>query len=163
MSTASTNLGLRHVVARALRRSLAFAFPLVAGLAACGGTSDAPMCSASTTPQAADKFCAPSHVAAGQALKLQISEQCGGCTKSATKCEVMVSGQDIKLQLMGNVCVLPPGAACPAICSVNTFDCAVPALAAGSYRVATPAGSTTVSMITADAITTTTSCTVTTP
>jgi hypothetical protein len=160
MSTASKNSGFRYAIARVVRTSLALAFPLIGSLTACGGTSDMPMCSDSTKPQAAAQFCAPSNIAAGQALKLQIREQCGGCTSRATKCEVVVTGMEIKLQLMGEVCVLPAQTACPAICSITTFDCAVPALAAGTYKVSTPAGSTTVSMMTADTTTSATSCTV---
>ena len=161
MRITTKKLGFRHSFTRILRTSIALALPLFAGLTACGGTStDTPMCSASTTPQFADKFCAPPNIAAGQVLRLQIREQCGGCMQRATHCDVVVQGQEIKLQLLGDTCVLPPTTACAAICAVNTFDCSVPALAAGTYRVTTPAGSTTVSMMTADTTTSATSCTV---
>jgi hypothetical protein len=164
MNTANKNFGLRYQVARVLRLSVAAALPLIVSLAACGGTSDTtPICSASPTPQTADKFCAPTNAAAGQALRLQIREGCGGCTHRATKCEVVVSGQDVKLQLLGEVCELPPNTACPAVCSISTFDCAVPALAAGTYRVSTPAGPTTVATMVLDTTTAATTCTVPTP
>ncbi len=161
MNTANKNPGFRLWLTRALRLGILGALPLGAGLAACGGTSDpTPICSASPTPQAADKFCVPTSAAAGQPLKLQIREQCGGCMQRATKCEVVVSGMDVKLKLMGEVCELPADTACPAICSISTFDCAVPALAAGTYRVSTPVGSATVPMMVVDTTSTTTTCTV---
>ena len=164
MTLANQNRPLRSLLARAARLTMALGFPLALGLFGCGGTADpTPMCSASTTPQAADKFCAPPNIAAGQPLRLQIREQCGDCTHHATRCEVVVTGQDIKLNLLGDVCVLPPETACTALCAINTLDCAVPALTAGTYRVSTPAGSTTVAMMTADTVTSSTACTVPTP
>jgi hypothetical protein len=140
------------------------AFGVALGLvvyAGCGGTSDTPVCTASTTPQAATDFCAPASIASGQVLRLQLREQCGGCTQRATRCAVVVQGQEIKLQLLGETCTLPPGTACPAICSVNSVDCAVPALAAGTYRVSSAAGTSVVSTMVADPTVSATSCTLT--
>lgn len=92
-------------------------------------------------------------------LRLQIREQCGGCTQQATRCEAVVNGNNITLRLLGQTCTLGPGTACPAICSVSAFECAVPALAAGTYRVAAEGGALTDMMMVAESTTTTTSCT----
>lgn len=122
---------------RALGLTLSLSL-LVSSLSAlpsgCGG-STAPMCQSTSDPQPAAEFCAPQRIAAGQALRLQLREQCGGCTRHAQRCEVAVSGTTVKLKLVGEVCTLPPTTACPAICSVTAFDCTVPALAAGTYQV----------------------------
>lgn len=128
-------------------------------LAACGGSSGPPMCQPSMTPQAADSFCAPTRIAANQALRLQIREQCGGCMQSATRCEVTVTGGELKLTLLGNSCTLDPGTACPAICKISTLDCNVPALAPGTYRVTTPAGTSMSVMMTTDLAISATTCT----
>jgi hypothetical protein len=133
---------------------------LTALLAGCGGSDGTPMCQASATPQAAAAFCAPARIAAGQQLTLQIQEQCGGCTQKADHCDVQVSGQSIKLGLLGQTCTLSPSYACPAICSVNTFTCTVPPLAAGTYQVSTEAGTAMVVSMIADPMISATACTV---
>jgi len=156
-----SRLGTRFAKPRAWLASTGLAIPIVALLAGCGGTDDTPMCTASPTPQAAASFCAPTTAAAGQALRLQLREQCGGCTQHASRCDVVVQGQEVKLQLMGETCTLPPGTACSALCAVSTFDCAVPALAAGTYHVSSAAGTATVSTMTIDTTVSATSCTVT--
>lgn len=131
---------------------------LLVGLSSCGGSGGGPSCMASSTPQAAASFCAPPRIAANQPLRLQISEQCGGCTQRATQCQVSVLGTTIKLTLVGDMCTLPPDTACPAICSVSTFDCNVPALAPATYVVSTAAGTSTTSMMTADVAISATAC-----
>ena len=146
--------------AGAWRLGSALAVSLFAALAGCGGGSSQPICLPSATAQAAMDFCAPASIAAGQTLRLQIREQCGGCTQRATHCEVVLQGQELKLRLLGDTCTLPPGTACPAICAINTFDCSVPPLAAGTYRVTTEAGSTMAVMMTASTTVSATSCTV---
>ena len=149
--------------ARALWASTALGLPLCALLAGCGGTGGTPVCTDSTTPQAAADFCAPTTIASGQPLRLQLREQCGGCTHQASRCEVVVQGQEVKLRLMGKTCTLPPDTACPAICAVSTFDCTVPALTAGIYHVSTEAGVATVNTMTADPTVSATSCTISFP
>lgn len=146
-SRAFTTLGLPIFIALSLA-------------AGCGGDNAQPICTASSTAQAATDFCAPTSIASGQTLRLQIREQCGGCTQRATRCEVAVQGQEVKLRLLGETCILPPNSACPAICAISTFDCMVPPLAAGTYRVTTEAGSPTVVMMTASTTVSATSCTV---
>jgi hypothetical protein len=136
---------------------LALAGLLAAG---CGGAPAMPVCLDSTTPQAVGAFCAPAAIAAGQALRLQLREQCGGCTQRATRCEAVVQGQEVKLRLLGQSCTLPPDYACAAICAISTFDCAVPPLAAGTYRVSAESGSAAAVMMTADPTISATSCTV---
>jgi hypothetical protein len=126
--------------------------------AGCDGTSER-MCQMSAEPQPASGFCAPARIASGMPLRLQIREQCGGCIKQATRCEVAVSGSSIKLRLLGQTCTLPPDVNCPAICSVSAFDCAVPPLVAGTYRVSAEAGVPDEVMMVAESTTTTTSCT----
>lgn len=128
-------------------------------LASCGGDTGMPMCQLSAVPQAASAFCAPTRIAANQPLRLQIREQCGGCTQHATRCEVAVQGTDVKLSLVGEVCTLPPQYACATICSVSTFDCNVPALMPGTYRVFTPAGTPMMVMMTTDVTISATACT----
>jgi hypothetical protein len=154
---------LRRSLRRVIRTVLGLA-SMVPLLASCGGDGGGtPICMTSTTPQEASTFCAPTRIAANQGLRLQIREQCGGCTQRATRCEVTVSGSDVKLSLLGDTCTLPGNYACPAICSVSTFDCNVPALAPGTYRVFTPAGTTTSVMMTTDIAVSATSCTLPTP
>lgn len=129
-------------------------------LAACGGGPQSPVCQASPTPLGAAAFCAPQRIAANQPLRLQLREQCGGCTSYADRCEVQVKGQDVTLRLLGQTCTLAPDTACPALCRVATFDCAVPALAPGTYRVVADApGSTTAVMMTTDLAISATACT----
>lgn len=143
-------------------RALVAASALVVSLllAACGSPGDR-TCQTSSDAQPAAGFCAPPRVASGMPLRLQIREQCGGCTQQATRCEVVVNANNIKLRLLGQTCTLDPGTACPAICSVTAFECAVPALAAGTYRVSAEAGVSTDVMMVAESTTTTTSCTTT--
>lgn len=135
---------------------------LVASLlitAACGGEGPrTPACQSSSEPLIASGFCAPPSIAANQPLRLQIQEQCGGCQKRADRCEVQVQGQEITLRLLGQTCTLPPNTGCPAICSVNIFDCTVPALAPGTYRVSAQAGVATPVMMTASPALSATSC-----
>ena len=137
--------------------------PLACLLAACGGSPGLPICTDSATPQAVGTFCAPATIAAGQALRLQLREQCGGCTQRATRCEVVVQGLELKLRLLGQSCTLPPDYACAAICAINTFDCSVPPLAAGTYRVTAESGTAAAVMMTADPTVSATSCTVQSP
>lgn len=126
----------------------------------CDGGTGSPLCQSSSDAQPAAEFCAPPRIAAGQALRLQLREQCGGCTRRTLRCEATVIGTAVKLKLVGEVCMLPPNQACPAICSVTAFDCAVPALNAGTYQVSAEGSATpTVTMI-ADAAISATSCTV---
>ena len=88
-------------------------------------------------------FCVPDGGApAGLALTLMARENCGGCAQTSTRCDVAVAGHDITLTLSGESCTMPPGTACADVCRVETFTCAVPALAAGQYTV-TGTGSTT--------------------
>jgi len=134
--------------------------PLACLLAACGGSPTGPICIDSSTPQAVGQFCAPTTIAAGQALRLQIREQCGGCTQRATRCEAVVQGTELKLRLLGQACTLPPNYACAAICAISTFDCSVPPLAAGTYRVSAEASSAAAVMMTADPTVSATACTV---
>lgn len=159
---ADMNLSDSHRVHRAKRSGfrtvLSLFLPLVAALAACGGDSSQPICLPSNTAQAVSDFCAPTNIASGQALRLQIREQCGGCTQRSTHCEATLQGQELKLRLLGDSCTLPPGSACPAICAINTFDCSVPALAAGTYRVSTENGSSAAIMMTASPTTSATAC-----
>lgn len=136
---------------------------LLGGLLAGCGNPDGRTCQTSSDPQPAAGFCAPARVASGMPLRLQIREQCGGCTQQATRCEVVVNANQIKLRLLGQTCTLDPGTACPAICSVTAFDCAVPALTAGTYRVSAEANVPMEMMMVAESTTTTTSCTTTTP
>lgn len=139
------------------RNALSFCLPLIAALAACGGGQ--PICLPSSTAQAAGELCAPTSIASGQTLRLQVREQCGGCTQRATRCEAVVQGQELKLRLLGDSCTLPVGSACPAICEINTFDCSVAPLAAGTYRVSTENGTSAVVMMTASPTVSATSCT----
>jgi hypothetical protein len=139
--------------------SAALAASLLFLLSACGGSSGSPMCQASTTPQAAASFCAPTSIAANQALRLQIREQCGGCTQYATHCEVTVSGSALTLSLLGDSCTLDPASSCAAICKISTLDCNVPALSPGTYRVTTPSGTSMSVMMTADPTVSATACT----
>lgn len=140
-----------------MKRRLAI---ILLALGACGGSgSEAPVCQRSDDPQLAVAFCAPAAIAANQPLRLQIQEQCGGCERRADRCEVQVQGQEIQLRLRGQTCTLPPNTACPTLCSVNTFDCTVPALAAGTYRVSAEAGAAMVVMMTANPALSATACT----
>lgn len=142
-------------------RGSALAVALIAALSGCGGAGSTPIsCQPSTTAQAVTDFCAPASIAAGQTLRLQVREQCGGCTQRATHCEVTLQGQELKLRLLGEFCTLPPDTACPAICAINTFDCSVPPLVAGTYRVTTEAGSSMAVMMTASTTVSATSCTI---
>lgn len=141
------------------RTAFSLCLPLIAALAACGGDSSQPICLPSSTAQAVSDLCAPTSIASGQTLRLQVREQCGGCTQRATRCEAAVQGQELKLRLVGESCTLPPGSACPAICAINTFDCSVPPLAAGTYRVSTENGTSAVVMMTASPTVSATSCT----
>lgn len=140
--------------------SIGAMLPLACLLAACGGSPGMPICTDSLSPQAVGQFCAPASIAAGQALRLQIREQCGGCTQRATRCEAVVQGLELKLRLLGQSCTLPPDYACAAICAINTFDCNVPPLAAGTYRVTAESGTAPAVMMTADPTVSATSCTV---
>ena len=146
------------------RAAFSFCLPvlaaLAAALAACGGDNSQPSCMQSGTAQAVSDLCAPTSIASGQTLRLQVREQCGGCTQRATRCEAVVQGQELKLRLLGESCTLPTGSACPAICAINTFDCSVPPLAAGTYRVSTENGTSTVVMMTASPTVSATSCTI---
>lgn len=128
-------------------------------LAGCDGSSSVPVCQQSPDPHLAVAFCAPARIAAGQPLRLQIREQCGTCTRRATRCEVAVEGLNLKLRLLGETCTLPAGAACPELCATNLFDCTVPALAANTYRVFAEAGAAMVVMMTADPAVSATACT----
>lgn len=145
------------------RTAFSLCLPVIAALAAalgaCGGDNSQPSCQPSSTAQAVAELCAPTSIASGQALRLQVREQCGGCTQRATRCEAVVQGQELKLRLLGESCTLPTGSACPAICAINTFDCSVPPLAAGTYRVSTENGTSTVVMMTASPTVSATSCT----
>ncbi len=141
------------------RTALSFCLPLIAAFYACGGDNSQPICQPSSTAQAVADLCAPTSIASGQTLRLQVREQCGGCTQRATRCEAVVQGQELKLRLLGESCTLPTGSACPAICAVNTFDCSVAPLAAGTYRVSTDSGTSTVVMMTASPTVSATSCT----
>ena len=129
-------------------------------LAGCGNPGDR-TCQTSSEAQAAAGFCAPPRVASGMPLRLQIREQCGGCTQQATRCEAVLNANRITLRLLGQTCTLAPGSACPAICSVSAFECAIPPLAAGTYHVVSEAGVPTDMMMVAESTTTTTSCTTT--
>lgn len=142
---------------RALAAAVLWVSSLLAGCGSPGGLT----CQASSAPQAVAGFCAPSRVASGMPLRLQIREQCGGCTQQGTRCEVVVNANRITLRLLGQTCTLAPDTACPAICSVTAFDCAVPALAAGTYGVTAEAGTFTEMMMVAESTATTTSCTTT--
>lgn len=160
----TTKLGARRLSLKLIGERLArLVLPLACLLAACGGAPGVPICTDSLTPQTVGQFCAPTTIAAGQALRLQVREQCGGCTQSATRCEAVVQGLELKLRLLGQSCTLPPNYACPAICAINTFDCSVPPLAAGTYRVTAESGSAAAVMMTADPTVSATSCTVQSP
>lgn len=121
------------------------------------------MCTATTDAQAATDFCAPARIAANQELQLQLREQCGGCTKRAQSCTVTVTGQSVKLKLVGQVCTLPQDAECPAICSVGTFSCKVPALPPGTYSVSAEGSTMPAAMMVADPVISATACTLSTP
>lgn len=150
---------MRNLKLLTVSRLTVAALSLVTYLAGCGGT-DAPLCQTSSTPQAVTDYCAPVRIAANQMLRLQVREQCGGCTQHATRCEVTVQGTDVKLSLLGETCMLAPNTACPAICSTSVVDCNVPALAAGTYRVSATAGTSTIRMMTTDNTISATACSV---
>jgi hypothetical protein len=133
------------------------AVPLAALLAGCGSTGT-PMCQQSSTSQAINLFCAPTRVSAGKPLHLQLREQCGSCTQYADRCEVLVTGQSVKLRLLGQTCMLPPGYACATVCASNQITCTVPALPAGTYQVTADVGDPTVIMMTTDPVEPTTDC-----
>lgn len=151
------------VVVRRLVRALALCSGVVGLAGGCGGGTSAPMCTATMDAQAAAEFCAPAMIAANQELQLQLREQCGGCTKRAQSCAVTVTGQTVKLKLVGQVCTLPEDVACPAICSVSTFNCKVPALLPGTYRVSAEGSTMPETMMVTDERISATACTVSTP
>jgi hypothetical protein len=104
---------------------------LSALVAGCGG---AKTCKPSSN-QLAGSFCVPDGGAlANQPLTLQVVEACGGCERSATGCTATVSGTTVALSLDGELCTLPQGMACDAMCRISKFTCTV-TLDAGTYSV----------------------------
>jgi hypothetical protein len=84
-------------------------------------------------------FCVPDAgvAPAGQALTLEIAD-CGGCGTSSLSCTVARDGGSIVLTLEGQQCEPPPGTACLAVCRIDRYSCAVPALPEGDYTVSAP-------------------------
>ena len=100
-----------------------------------GGTK----CQPTSSP--GGSFCVPDGGGpAGQALKLEIVDQCqGGCgAELKLKCDVVRDGGTISLSLSGDVCRPTNPMVCPAVCTFTRFACDVPALPAGTYTVVSP-------------------------
>lgn len=116
-----------------MRVIIAFAVIGVVGVS-CAGRQ----CKAESSVAAA-AFCVPAEGApAGTALTLKVRETCGsecGSAPVAQRCVVSIDGSRLTLALAGESCSASSGTQCAALCRVSSFDCAVPALAAGAYEV----------------------------
>lgn len=103
----------------------------------CGGLP-APGTKCTPTGQTSGAFCVPDGGApAGQALKLEIIDQCqGGCgAELKLTCTATRDGGIITLALGGDVCRPLTPQTCPAVCKLTAFPCDVPALPEGDYTV----------------------------
>jgi hypothetical protein len=102
-------------------------------LCACG-SRDLPC----TPKRIGGTFCTPD---AGRAanidVTLELRDDCASaCDKGTLSCAVTVDGGSIVLELAGQSC--PPQQACPEVCGLKTYSCALPALADGTYTVSSP-------------------------
>jgi hypothetical protein len=81
-------------------------------------------------------FCVPdSGRAANIDVKLELKDECtSACDHGTLSCEVTFDGGAIALALVGELCS-DPTMACPAVCGMKTFACALPALPDGTYPV----------------------------
>ncbi|MFT3711579.1 MAG: hypothetical protein QM817_28415 [Archangium sp.] len=102
---------------------------------AASGCGLAPQCS--TRALDVSEVCADGGVlAANTALTVQVRESCGSaCGKNTMfACNGVLSGSVITLAPTISECV-DPMTACPAVCRISAVDCAIPALAAGTYTL----------------------------
>jgi hypothetical protein len=129
------------------RPSPHIALPVAFALAACGGTvatgdagpdQGAPPGSTCTPVRAlpADLGCTPSTIPVGLPTTFELGQSCGSdCETRTERCDVTVTGSEVRLELVGTRCVSPEPIACPDICLSRVFACDVPALPAGRFTV----------------------------
>src|SRR5688572_29173891 len=87
---------------------------------------------------AGNRACVPNRAKANAPITLRMeTEGCVACSgETSLPCEVSVSGSTITLGASVQRCELKrPPDGCAAICQVPQFECTIPALAAGTYRV----------------------------
>jgi hypothetical protein len=82
-------------------------------------------------------FCIPdSGRAANLDVKVQLRDTCTSpCDRGTVACfSFWDGGTEVKLALVGQAC-FDVNAACPALCGMKTYDCALPVLPDGTYTV----------------------------
>lgn len=86
---------------------------------------------------ASGTLCLPDGGALADApLSFAVQESCGSpCVDFDPACQVVRTGSEITVGLVGTSCTDPNMGACPAICSIRTFRCDFGPLPAGTYTV----------------------------
>ena len=86
--------------------------------------------------------CHPPEAFVGEPTLARIADTCASCFAGPGQCAVTVVGDTITLSPYELSCDCPTCGACPDICIRLERTCTIPPLAAGTYRVVSPAGAT---------------------